>query len=338
MVRAFAALPKVKKWARDWTVDNSEELQRLGQDLHLGERVLAVAVGQPGMGFVVEGIVVTTQRVCVVRDRCRGAWIPLAGVSKAQTLPSVRGRFLSLQTSDKTYKWWELQPPGAGAGIARFVKHGTPPVMNTHRKSTAKFLGGDFRGNLAKASPPLGEGSPVIVHSNGTDYLSVESHARSIAEYPLDATSITIDRADRVGLGIRKGRLAGIGAAALILSPLALAALPWAAANRVKIDYVMAIDDGTDKGIFALSDSAFGAWITARRSVCTSQPDDPSGSEPYDPRPSMRGRSTPTSECLHELERLHFLLKEGGISESEYLTLKQAVLGSLKPTDIPAER
>lgn len=320
IAEAYASLGKISRYARYWIMDNSEFLEFLGNSLQHDEVVAAVGVGQTGMAMT-RGMVLTTKRICVIGSD--PDWILNSDLINVRSMPSIRGQNLSFRSKSrrKNFSFWEVQPKGFAGQVSWLIKHpanfATFQRTPTFRKSTAKFLGGDFHGNVLSAAPPLRDGATVKIYSDGASELRIEHAQATIARYPLDYPNLDIDQSQSVGRGIRKGRLAAVAAASLLLTPLALAATPLATARRTRLDYAMAIEDDQNAGIFAITDSGFGAWLAAARGKAT-----------------HAGNSATTNagvlEKAHaDLLTLQNLHSDGLLTDDEYQALRRPIIKGL---------
>ncbi len=320
IAEAYASLGKVSRYARYWIMDNSNFLESLGNSLQHNESVAAVGVGQTGMAMT-RGIVLTTKRICVIGSE--PDWLLNSDLTNVRSMSSLRGQNLSFRSKSrrKNFSFWEVQPKGFARQVSWLIEDpiNFAPFQRTatFRKSTAKFLGGDFRGNVLSAAPPLPDGATVKIHSDGTSELRIEYAQATIAQYPLDYPNLQIDQSQSVGRGIRKGRLAAVAAASLLVTPLALAATPLATARRTRLDYAMAIEDDQNAGVFAISDSGFGAWITAARSrVARAEIS----------AISHQGGLQKAHADLLKLQTLH---SDGLLSDDEYQALRKPIVDGL---------
>ncbi len=326
LVRAFVELQGLPWGHRTWLSQEERSIDRAGQALGTEEAILHVAIGQTsGLGF--QALVITTRRVCIV-GRDSTDWIPRSRISRCSTMPTARGRLLVIESQRGTHRWWELQPKAAGDAIVRTLRRvpGQPePIVEARGPSafgavvvatTAKYLGGDFTGPDARAgsgfAQRLAEGASVKVELTDDHFVVIRDGRKSLARYKITDSRVTVDEATSIGRGVRKGRLAATAAASLVLGPVALVGLAASTAKRVQTSFAMAIDDGQDYGLFALTDSAVGSRIAAAQRGKATRTD--------------LAQSLPPDEAIEQIQRLVELQESGAITSAEFSQLKNSIL------------
>ena len=332
LLTAFGRLTGMRWNERTWLKQSEARIDTAGQMLGPAERVVHVAIAQNSK-LVTEGIVVTTLRVGVIKGS-RTEWVPRSQVQKATTMPSVRGRHVALETTQGNWQWWEVQPKAASHAIVATLKgqpqrgtSSTDPSVYGHvvLKTTAKYLGGEFIGSQARAAsalaPRLSEGDTVKIELTDDDLIVLRRGQSELARYSVRDARLTIDRAATVGRGVRKGRLAATAAASVIFTPVALVGLAASTARRIQDNFALAVDDGADFGLFALSDASVGRRLTAQRRGLTELADEYTSAPPKED-----GRAAP--DPIAQLERLVALREAGALTDDEFESLKHEILSA----------
>ena len=334
--QALAAIPGMTRNQRQWLHYSTERVRAVGAAIRDTEAILAVAVGENDHGYHVEFVVVTDSRAIFVKEGKNSQWYWLHQLRQAAASDSLHGEYLEVRTPDGRERLWEVRPPQAAAAIADFLASGgsgalagiegtngelqcpAPLVLGASAVShgTAKFLGGQFVGNEARARSalhlPLRDGTTVDITLMSNDQICIRHLRTLVGVYDLRDESVLVDEATKLGRGIRRGRLSATGVAALLLGPIALVGVPFSTAQRVRSAFAIAIEDAADYGAFAISDSAFGQQVAMRkRGVGSSSP-------PSQPEPSV--------SVLEQLERLAALRESQALSEAEFEELKSALL------------
>ncbi len=263
LVAAFDELPAAKLY-RYWILQNQGVIQEAGATLGADEAIGCIAFGTL---TTKQQAVVLTGKQMLILDSKGVETFTRAEVTGVTSMPSLRGRCMTIKTSRGTKQWWEVQPDGAAQAASSYFSTGrvspgsaksSNPFRQSDTKSRATFVGGTFTGNVARRSPqarPLSGGTSVTIELQPGGIVLIRDGKR-IAEYGFESGVLALESASSVGRGVRGRRILGAAAASLVSPVLGGSMLIGSTKAKVREAFMLCVEDGQDSGVFSLDNDS----------------------------------------------------------------------------------